>query len=140
MKLFLTTLLVTLAMHASADTYLDMEPVTMEVPEMEAKLVKLDAQPAAYVNALAHNMSMETTTNSWKPDFDFFKSKTNPGVKPYKFMDDITFAGIPLFVAGIIAKSEKNAFKSKPSTHWLQVSKRVLTTTPSSSGLLPLSV
>ena len=113
MKLFLTTLLVTLAMHASADTYLDMEPVTMEVPEMEAKLVKLDAQPAAYVNALAHNMSMETTTNSWKPDFDFFKSKTNPGVKPYKFMDDITFAGIPLFVAGIIAKSEKNAFKQQ---------------------------
>jgi membrane-associated phospholipid phosphatase len=111
MKLFLTTLLVTLAMHASADTYLDMEPVTMEVPEMEAKLVKLDAQPAAYVNALAHNMSMETTTNSWKPDFDFFKSKTNPGVKPYKFMDDMTFVGIPLFVAGWALKGDKAMFR-----------------------------
>ena len=111
MKLFLTTLLVTLAMHASADTYLDMAPVTMEVPEMEAKLVKLDAQPAAYVNARAHNMSMEATTKSWKPDFDFFKSKTNPGVKPYKFMDDMTFVGIPLFVAGWALKGDKAMFR-----------------------------
>ena len=32
-------------------------------------------------------------------------------VKPYKFMDDMTFAGVPLFVAGIIAKSEKASFR-----------------------------
>ena len=36
---------------------------------------------------------------------------TNPGVKPYKVMDDLTFVGIPVFVAGIIAKSEKKAFR-----------------------------
>ena len=111
MRLFLTTLLVTLAMHASADNYLDMEPVTLEVPEMEAKLVKLDVQPAAYVNAKAHNMSTTTTTNHWKPDFDFFKSKTNPGVKPYKFMDDMTFVGVPLFVAGLALKGDKAMFR-----------------------------
>jgi hypothetical protein len=28
-------------------------------------------------------------------------------------MDDMTFAGVPLFIAGIIAKSEKNAFKQQ---------------------------
>lgn len=37
--------------------------------------------------------------------------RTNPGVKPYKVMDDLTFAGIPVFVAGIIAKSEKKSFR-----------------------------
>ncbi|MBR4379374.1 MAG: phosphatase PAP2 family protein [Prevotella sp.] len=38
---------------------------------------------------------------------------TNPGVKPYKFMDDVTFVGIPIFVAGWIAKSEKYGFKQQ---------------------------
>lgn len=33
------------------------------------------------------------------------------GIKPYKFMDDMTFAGVPIFVAGIIAKSEKASFR-----------------------------
>lgn len=38
---------------------------------------------------------------------------TNPGVKPYKVMDDLTFVGIPIFVAGWIAKSEKYGFKQQ---------------------------
>ncbi|MBQ6682427.1 MAG: phosphatase PAP2 family protein [Prevotella sp.] len=46
-----------------------------------------------------------------KMDFDFFKSKTNPGVKPYKFMDDMTFVGIPLFVAGLAVKGDKAMFR-----------------------------
>jgi hypothetical protein len=41
--------------------------------------------------------------------------RTNPGVKPYKVMDDLTFAGIPLFVAGIIAKGEKKSFRQNTS-------------------------
>lgn len=45
------------------------------------------------------------------PDFNFFKSRTNPAVKPYKFLDDQTWVGIPLFFAGMIAKSEKTAFR-----------------------------
>ena len=36
--------------------------------------------------------------------------RTNQGVKPFKVMDDLTFAGVPLFVAGIIAKGEKKHF------------------------------
>ena len=41
---------------------------------------------------------------------------TNPDVKPYKFMEDLTFAGVPVFVAGIIAKSEKRAFRQNDGT------------------------
>lgn len=47
--------------------------------------------------------------------------RTNDGVQPYQFMDDLTFAGVPLFVAGIIAKSEKKAFRQnmKDNKHTL---------------------
>lgn len=32
-------------------------------------------------------------------------------VKPYRFKDDMTYVGVPLFVAGIIAKGEKASFR-----------------------------
>ena len=44
-------------------------------------------------------------------DINFIKSRTNPAVKPYKFLDDQTWVGIPLFFSGLIAKSEKTAFR-----------------------------
>ena len=44
-------------------------------------------------------------------DFRFLKNTTNPAVKPYKFLQDQTWVGVPLFVAGIIAKGEKEAFR-----------------------------
>lgn len=42
--------------------------------------------------------------------------RTNEGIKPYKVMDDLTFVGVPLFVAGMIAKSEKKAFRQNDGT------------------------
>ena len=45
------------------------------------------------------------------PDFHFLKNTTNPAVKPYTFLQDQTWVGIPLFVAGMIAKGEKEAFR-----------------------------
>ncbi len=54
---------------------------------------------------------MEVSSPSPKADFSFFKLKTNPGVKPYKFMDDMTFVGVPIFVAGIAIKGEKASFR-----------------------------
>ena len=47
--------------------------------------------------------------------------RTNLDVKSYKFMDDLTFAGVPIFVAGIIAKSEKKSFRqnTKDNKHTL---------------------
>ena len=112
-KLFFTTVFATFAMQASADNYLDTEVLTVEVPEMKAELVDVSTLPANSMSLDLATTSMNTvsTTGSWKPDFDFFKSKTNPGVKPYKFMDDMTFAGIPLFVAGLAVKGDKAMFR-----------------------------
>ena len=44
-------------------------------------------------------------------DFKFLKNTINPAVKPYSFLQDQTWVGIPLFVAGMIAKGEKEAFR-----------------------------
>ena len=33
---------------------------------------------------------------------------SNPNVPAYKAKDDLTFVGVPIFIAGIIAKGEKN--------------------------------
>ena len=44
-------------------------------------------------------------------DWRMFKSVTNPETHPYKFLDDQTWIGVPLFFAGMIAKSEKTAFR-----------------------------
>jgi membrane-associated phospholipid phosphatase len=45
------------------------------------------------------------------PDFHFLKNTTNYSIKPYTFMQDQTWVGIPVFIAGWIAKSEKKAFQ-----------------------------
>ncbi len=44
-------------------------------------------------------------------DVNFIKSRTNPNVKPYTFWQDQTWVGLPLFAAGLLAKSEKEAFR-----------------------------
>ncbi|MBQ8457636.1 MAG: phosphatase PAP2 family protein [Prevotella sp.] len=108
MKHFLTAVLVCVSLAASAYTnnYKDMEPLKLDVPEMKAELA-----PVATENFDLHSMALEAPEA--KMDFAFFKSRTNPGTKAYKFMDDMTFVGVPLFIAGIIAKSEKNAFKQQ---------------------------
>ena len=99
-----TLIAVALSVQASADNYQDMVPLTLDVPEMKAELVDLPEQPANRFERMA-------PTTSAKMDFDFFKSKTNPGVKPYKFMDDMTFVGIPLFAAGWALKGDKAMFR-----------------------------
>ena len=88
---------------ASANDYRDMEPLKLTVPEMTPTLVTV-------------------TNNSYRPELELDDHapwakenwtwmRTNPGVKPYKVMDDLTFVGVPVFLAGIIAKSEKAAFR-----------------------------
>ena len=104
MRQFLLLIAVVLACQAKANIYRDMEPLTLEKPEMKAELVDLPGQSSI-------RLDMAVPSASPKMDFDFFKSKTNPGVKPYKFMDDMTFVGIPLFVAGWALKSDKAMFR-----------------------------
>ena len=104
MRQFLLLIAVVLACQAKANIYRDMEPLTLEKPEMKAELVDLPGQSSI-------RLDMAVPSASPKMDFDFFKSKTNPGVKPYKFMDDMTFVGVPLFVAGLALKSDKAMFR-----------------------------
>jgi hypothetical protein len=92
------------ATPANADNYLNMEPLTLEVPEMKAELVSLPAQPELSLESAA-------PTAGPKMDFDFFKTKTNEGVRPYRFIDDMTFVGVPLFVAGWAIKGDKAMFR-----------------------------
>jgi membrane-associated phospholipid phosphatase len=93
----------TIAFSASADSNWKMEPLKLEVPEMKPELVQVV------------NTSLDYDLNNKAPelkmDFDFFKSKTNPDVKANKFMDDLTFVGVPLFVAGIAIKGDKANFR-----------------------------
>ena len=104
MKQFLLLVAVVLTCQANADNYLNMESLTLDTPEMKAELVDLPERSSIYLD-------MAATATSSKMDFDFFKSKTNPGVKPYKFMDDMTFVGLPLFVAGWAIKGDKAMFR-----------------------------
>jgi membrane-associated phospholipid phosphatase len=101
-------LAVGLTVQASADNYRDVETLTLEVPEIKAELVNLSENMPEQASA-----SLDFTAPSADPkfDFDFFKQKTNPGVKAYKVMDDLTFVGIPLFLAGWGLKSDKAMFR-----------------------------
>ena len=99
-----TWLAVWMAVQVNADNYRDMKPLMLEVPDMKIEMVSQVRQPKLTLDVTA-------PATSPKMDFDFFKQKTNPGVKPYKFMDDMTFVGIPLFVAGLAIKSDKAMFR-----------------------------
>ena len=115
------TLVCGLAAPASAENFRDLEFPTLEVPEMKAESFDLSepvyrsGQPDFRFDRVAPTtgtaMELATTADKWKPDFDFFKSKTNPSVKPYMFMDDVTFVGIPLFAAGWAVKGDKAMFR-----------------------------
>ena len=104
-KLYVVCCLLGFAISSSAEDF------TLTVPELEPKMTygeTMSCRPELSLNVSKTDIA--TTSNLWKPDFDFFKSKTNPSVKPYKFMDELTFVGVPLFVAGIAIKGDKAMF------------------------------
>lgn len=90
----------------AADLAINLEPLKLQTPEME---MKLDCQAAPVYRPELELPIAPLMGESEKYQLTWMR--TNPGVKPYKVMDDLTFAGIPLFVAGIIAKSEKKSFR-----------------------------
>ena len=105
-KLFLALCL----LGASAVSYA--ENLKLTVPELEPKMTYGETMTKTLEPEIEiAKMDAITTSNGWKPDFGFFKSKTNPGVKPYKFMDDMTFVGVPLFFAGLAIKGDKAMFR-----------------------------
>ena len=92
---------------------------SLTVDDLEAESVPMDsvAEPVATVEAETEPMLtlLPTATEGYEPhhgpDFRLFKSVTNPNIKPYTFMQDQTWVGIPVFLAGIAAKNEKAAFR-----------------------------
>ncbi len=112
LKFTLMALLVMIVASVKAESFVHMEPLKLEVPEMKPELVKSMTQPLSYYEQRMLKEPSVDITPEAKMDFDFFKQKTNSGLKPYKFLDDVTFVGIPVFAAGWIIKSEKRGFQS----------------------------
>ena len=97
---------VTTALWAKAGNDTDAESLKLVVPEMTPQLVKTSENP--FARTVGYNPT-ETQRNFG--DFDFFKTKTNPDIKPFKVMDDLTFVGVPLFIAGWAVKGDKAMFR-----------------------------
>ncbi len=81
----------------------------------EDGIVPLPEQPSA-TTVMTQRLSQEMPASDlYEPhhgmDFTFLKNTTNPEAKPYTFIQDQTWVGIPVFVAGMIAKGEKTAFR-----------------------------
>ena len=92
---------------------------SVAVDDLQAESVTMDsvAEPAETVEERTEPMLtlQPAETDTYEPhhgaDFRLFKSVTNPNVKPYTFMQDQTWVGIPVFLAGLVAKNEKAAFR-----------------------------
>lgn len=89
--LFIGLLLMTI--EAKALDYSHMQPLKLRVDSMPTSL------------------SSPSALSTPKPKMSEWATKSGSTIKPYKFKDDMTYVGVPLFVAGIIAKSEKTSFR-----------------------------
>ena len=111
-NVFFLSLLMTVSVgKVQATQYVSMEPLKLEVPEMKPELAKAIRQPLSYYEQRMLLVPSAEAMAEPKMDLDFFKSKTNGGVKERRFLDDMTFVGVPLFAAGWIIKSEKKNFR-----------------------------
>ena len=97
--LFLAALLFCGTTKSVADNgkYTALEPLKLEVPELKIEMPSMEKSPSL--------------TLTPEPSYQLTWMRTYPDVKEYKVMDDLTFVGVPLFLAGMIAKSEKKAFR-----------------------------
>lgn len=119
----LTTLIlmVLVCMTTSANNIIgryNTEPLKVDMPEWNYNLT-ISTKPAPKMRlGEMPKVASVNAVNTQATHEAFKRMKTNPGVKPYKFMDDMTFVGVPLFIGGIILKSEKNAFRQNYNDEW----------------------
>ena len=104
--LFATLFFGGISTQVLAEDYRNLEELKLTTPTMEPCLTI--GETRNYIPELELSV-LPTTTES--NAYQLTWMRTNPGVEPYKVMDDLTFAGVPIFVAGIIAKSEKKSFR-----------------------------
>ena len=114
-KIFLMVIATMAAISVNAADFTDMEPLKLTTPAMEPTL--------DYTATMASRPELDVLLDDHAPwaKENWTWMRTNEGVKPYKVMDDLTFVGVPVFLAGIIAKSEKKSFRqnTKDNKHTL---------------------
>ena len=106
--IFLAALMACSAAYAEAVEFETLAPVQLNTT-LTPTLT--DATPVAISPSAPSELAFTSPAPIPEPKYQLTWMRTNPGVQPYKFFDDVTFAGVPLFVAGIIAKGEKRSFR-----------------------------
>lgn len=79
--------------------------------EREWKLESVEMEPRLTVTekeSLSFSLNDNLNVN---PEINRMATSNSTNVKPYTFFQDQTYVGIPLFLAGVIAKSEKRSFR-----------------------------
>jgi len=100
-------LMVCMMMKASDFDYTNMEPLKLTTPELKVELT-LNATNN-YLPELELPVLSESASKTIGLDFRW--KHTNEGVQPFKVMDDLTFVGVPLFLAGWAVKGDKAMFR-----------------------------
>jgi len=93
-------------------TEFSFDETSFEVGELELDMSLANRAPSLSLTegetwSASASTSASPSVSSWVSS----NFNTHEGVKPYRFIDDLSFAGVPLFVAGIIAKQEKHGFR-----------------------------
>ena len=107
MKTALTVLLllaasVTAMAHNTANDNENEREWKLESVEMEPRLTVTEKESLSF--GLNDNLNVN-------PEINRMATSNSTNVKPYTFFQDQTYVGIPLFLAGVIAKSEKRSFR-----------------------------
>ena len=100
-------LLTCMMVKASDSDFTNMEPLKLTTPELKMELTLNTTNN--YRPELELPMLSESTSRMVGLDFRW--KHTNDGVKPFKVMDDLTFVGVPLFLAGWAVKGDKAMFR-----------------------------
>ena len=103
------------SLQAGANRYTEMEPLRLKQPVMEPRLdytvVKETRTNSSALIRRSVNVEPAALATPATDEYRQTWMRTNEGVKPYKFMDDMTFVGVPLFVAGWAVKGDKAMFR-----------------------------
>ena len=130
-SLLFTTLLCGSLYQAAAADYIHQPSLrlTQDTTLYQAFSLEDRLDPATSAELLM-TASPEESTGPTLPAPEPNKMATQVNVRPYRFKDDMTYVGVPLFVAGIIAKSEKASFRQNTQDQ-LHTRTRLLTNFPS---------
>lgn len=105
------------------ETILSADSSAIVVDEMDPEITVADTAPVNGIDTLSEQSMAEQLSGKeygldadlyrhyHGPDIHFLKNTTNPAAASYSFLQDQTWAGIPVFLAGWAIKGEKEAFR-----------------------------